>query len=180
QIAGALSLACLDRISPVGVLGAGDDGLHVPPTLSKDRVMQWLHQLRQYREDRRTRLAQRLADLGTSLTGRAMLIVLSDMHEPDALPIIKRLSGRHDCCVLQLRDPAEQSLSGTGFFRGVEAETGRAFVAHGRTSFVDNEQVRTQLRRAGIDHLVLQTDGTIAMPLRQFFAARGLLGKGAR
>ncbi|QDV42258.1 hypothetical protein Enr13x_21030 [Stieleria neptunia] len=180
QVAGALALACLDRISPVGILGAGSKALHVPPSLSKDRVMQWLHMLRTYRHDESTELGKRLVELGPSLPNRVMLIVISDLHDPSSLPIIKRLGQRHDCCVLQMRDPAEEQLRRTGFYRGREAESGRVFIGHGRSRLLDPTAAKEALRRAGVDHLLLETDQPIAIRLRQFFAARGLLGKGAR
>ncbi len=180
QIAGALALASLDRISPVGILGVGSDSLHVPPSLSKDRVMQWLHQLRRYRHDQSTELAGRLIQLAPSLPNRVMLIIISDLHDPESIPVIKRLGQRHDCCVLQMRDPAERELPGTGFYRAREAESGRTFVAHGRTRLQDPTFTKDAMRRAGVDHLMLDTDQPIAIPLRQFFFARGLLGKGAR
>ncbi|MEM6777231.1 MAG: DUF58 domain-containing protein [Planctomycetota bacterium] len=180
QIAGALALACLDRISPVGVLGVGSETLHVPPSLSKDTVLRWLHQLRHYREDERTLLGNRLTQLGPSLPNRVLMIVLSDMHDPSSLPVLKRLGQQHDCCVIQLRDPAERGLMGTGFFRAREAETGRSFIGHGRLPLDTGTDVQSSLRRAGIDHLALETDQPISIPLRQFFAARCLLGRGAR
>ena len=180
QIAGALALAALDRISPVGLLGVGGRAIHVKPTLSKDRVLQWLHQLRTYRDDEPTRLGERLLELGPSLPNRVMIIVISDMHDPDAIPAIKRLAEQHDCCAIQLRDPAERSLRGTGFFRAREAESGHAFVTHGRSVWKDTALLREELKRCGIDHLLVDTDQPIAVRLRQFFAARGLLGRGAR
>lgn len=180
QIAGALALASLDRISPVGVLGVGGRALHVQPSLSKDRVLQWLHQLRAFRDDEPTRLATRLMELGPSLSNRVLLIVISDMHDTRAAGVIKRLAQRHDCCVLQLRDPAERTMRGTGFYRARDAESGRAFVMHGRTQWKDPAPLRAELKRGGIDHLVIDTDQPIAIRLRQFFAARGLLGRGAK
>lgn len=180
QIAGGLGLACLDRVSPVGVLGVGDESLHIRPSLSKDLVMQWLHRLRRFRFDEHTRLGPRLLQLGPSLTQRALLIVLSDMHDPSALPALKRLSQRHDCCVLQLRDPAERGLHGAGFLRTREAETGRVEVLRGRRASVDQQSIETDLKRSGIDHLLIETDQPFVHRLRYFFAARGLLGRGAR
>ena len=179
-LAGGLALAALDRISPVGVLGVGGRSLHVRPSLSKDQVLQWLHALRTFRYDEPTSLAARVVELTPSLPQRVLLIVLSDLHDPDALPALKRLRQRHDCAVLQLRDPAEERLNGVGFVRAREAETGRGFVARGRGDWLDQAHVEGQLRRAGIDHLLIETDRPFVADVRQFFKARNLLGRGAR
>ncbi len=179
-IAGGIAFACLDRVSPVGVLGVGDRDLHIRPTLSRHQAMQWMMGLRRFRYDERTTLAQRIGELGRSLLNRALIVVLSDLHEPEALPQLKRMSQMHDCVVLQFVDPAEDDLRGAGLFRGQEAETGRAFVAHGRRQWTDRSEVTAQLRRAGIDHLVLHTDAPVEDRLRHFFRSRGILGRGAR
>jgi uncharacterized protein (DUF58 family) len=180
QVAGGLALACLDRVSPVGLLGVGERAIHIQPSLSKDRVLQWLHRLRHYRDNEPTNIGGRLADLAPSLSSRVLMIVISDMHDPTALPVIRRMGQQHDCCVIQVRDPAERSLRGTGFYRAREAESGRVMVASGRTRWTDPDGLRNELKRAGIDHLMLDTDQPIAHRLRRFFAARGLLGRGAR
>jgi hypothetical protein len=60
----------------------------------------------------------------------------------------------------------------------MDAETGRVFTAHGRTVSHDHETLRNELKRAGVDHLRLETDQPIARHLRRFFAVRGLLGRG--
>jgi uncharacterized protein (DUF58 family) len=179
-LAGGLALASLERISPVGVLGVGGRSLHVKPSQSKDQVLQWLHRLRTYRYDEPTSLASRITDLTPSLTQRALLIVLSDLHDPGALPALKRLGQRHDCAVLELRDPAESRLRHVGFVRAREAETGRAFVSRGRGDWLDVEHAETQLKRAGIDHLRIDTDRPYVSRVRQFFKSRDLLGRGAR
>lgn len=179
-LSGGLALACLDRISPVGVLGVGGRGLHVRPSLSKDQVLQWLHKLRFYRHDEPTMLSARLTDLMPSLGERVLMIVLSDLHDAEAMPVLKRVAQKHDCAVLQLRDPVEQGLSGVGFVRASEAETGRPFVAHGRASWLDQERIEVDLRRAGIDHLRIDTDQPYVSRVRQFFKTRHLLGRGAR
>ncbi len=125
HLAGGLAFACLDRVSPVGVVGLGSRELRIAPSLSRPQVLQWLHRLRRFRYDEATAVGRRIAELAPTLTSRAIVMVLSDMHDPQALPALKLLAQRHDCVVLQCRDPAEVGLRGAGVLRAREAETGR-------------------------------------------------------
>ncbi|MEW6073455.1 MAG: DUF58 domain-containing protein [Planctomycetota bacterium] len=179
-IAGGIALACLDRVSPVGVIGVGTRSFRIWPSLSKPQILMWLLALRTFRYDEGTRLARRIQELTPRLTHRVLMIVLSDLHDPSALPALKELAARHDCAVLQLQDPAERRLRGTGFLRAREAETGRALWTHGRRGHLDQEATDRALRRSGIDHLVIRTDRPYVHDLRRFFASRGLLGRGPR
>src|SRR5262245_27720475 len=179
-LAGGLALACLERISPIGVLGIGGQSLHVGPSLSKDQIMQWLHKLRSYWYDEPTTLSARLAELIPSLSHRVLAVVLSDLHDPRATPSLRRLGQQHDVVVLQLRDPAEERLRGVGFVRAREAETGTAFVARGRTRWLDQERINEEFKKNGIDHLVIDTNKPYVSRVRQFFKLRNLLGRGAR
>jgi uncharacterized protein (DUF58 family) len=179
-LAGGLALACLERISPVGVLGIGGQSLHVRPSLSKDQIMQWLHKLRSYRYDEPTSLGHRLAELISSLSHRVLVIVLSDLHDPRAMSSLRRLAQQHDAAVLQLRDPAEDRLRGVGFVRAREAETGSAFVVRGKARWLDQERITDELKKNGIDHLLIDTDRPYVSRVRQFFKLRHLLGRGAR
>lgn len=180
HIAGGLALACLERVSPVGVLGAGDRDFRVQPSLSKDDVLQWLLRLRHFRYDEGTALSQRLLELRQSLRQRSMVIVLSDLHEPQGMAALKLLAQQHDAVALQLRDPAEDGLRGVGILRAREVETGRAFVTTGRRARVDSSLVERGLRRAGVDHLVIPTDRPFVARLRHFLRARGITSGGAR
>jgi hypothetical protein len=109
-----------------------------------------------------------------SLPQRCLFVVLSDLHDPDAMPALKRLAQLHDCVVLQLEDPAERGWRGSGFFRAREAETGREFVTHGRRRWIDASQAASELKRCGID------DQPYAHSLRLLFRSRGYIGKGER
>jgi uncharacterized protein (DUF58 family) len=180
HIAGGLALQCLERISPVGVIGVGQSDLLIRPSLARNQILEWLLRLRRFRYDETTTLGRRLREITPSLRHRVLMIVLSDLHDATALPALKRMAQLHDCAVLQLRDPAEDGLRGAGFMRVREAETGRAFAAHGRSRFVDQEAIDEELKRAGIDHLVIRTGTPFIHSLRYFLASRGLLGRGAR
>jgi uncharacterized protein (DUF58 family) len=180
HVAGGLAFACLDRVSPVGVVGLGSRDFRIEPSLSRDQVWQWLHRLRRFHYNETTAAGPRVAELAASLAHRAVVIVLSDLHDPTALPALKQLAQRHDCVVLQFADPAEKGLRGAGFLRAREAETGRAFVTLSRRPWLDPEAVADALKHAGIDHLRIETDQPFVHTLRQFFKSRGLLGRGAR
>ena len=179
-VAGGLAFACLDRVSPVGLVGVGGPGLRLRPSLSRSQVMQWLTQLRGYRYDEQTSLAQQIRELTPSLTERVLMVVLSDLHDEGAVAALKRLVQLHDVCVVQFMDPAEAGLRGAGLVRAREAETGREFVGHGRQSWMDPQKVAQELRRAGIDHLVIRTDLPYLHLLANFFSRRGVLGRQAR
>ncbi len=180
HIAGGLAFACLERISPVGVLGVGETDFRIRPSLSKDQVMQWLVRLRRFRYDEQTTLGKRVAELSPSLKTRALIIVLSDLHDLRAIPALKQLAQVHDTVVIQLRDPAETCLRGAGLMRAQEAETGIGFTTHGRGEWLAQELVDSQLKRSGIDHLLIDTDEPFVHRLRQFFSTRDLLSRGSR
>jgi uncharacterized protein (DUF58 family) len=180
KLAGALALAALARISPVGLIGGGERDLDTQPTLARDRVFLWLHRLRRYRLDEQTTVGRRLRQLPGVLEARALILVLSDLHDPQAVPSLKLLAQEHDCVALQLQDPAERGRIGGGVFRAEEAETGRAFVATGRSRWLDDESLAKELKRGGIDHLVLCTDEPFLPRLRGYLRRRKSLGKGTR
>ncbi len=179
-IAGGIALACLDRISPVAVLGVGDRDLRYPPSLSRDKILQWLHKLRRYNVDEKTRLDERISELAPVLAERSLFVVLSDLHQPSAIGPLKRLGQKHDVVAIRLIDPAERSLSGGGFIRAREAETGRQLTTRGKRTGVDESSLVAELRRGRVDYFPVVTDEKYAWRLRHFFRARGLLGKGAR
>jgi uncharacterized protein (DUF58 family) len=180
QLAGGLALSALSRISPVGIIGVGERTLGARCTLSRDLVFMWLHALRRYRFDERTLLGQRVRELSGVLENRSLVMVLSDLHDDDALPALKLMAQEHDCVVLQLQDPAELGRIGGGIFRANEAESGRQFIAHGRSRWLDHESVVQELRRGGIDHLALRIDRPFLPKLRGFLRRRDCVGKGAR
>jgi uncharacterized protein (DUF58 family) len=142
----------------------------------------WLHELRKTSTVETTLVASRLDQLANLTVSRSLVIVISDLHDPAAPAAIKRAAQRHEVMVLELEDPAERGRLGGGIFRGVEAETGRTFLAHGRTSWFGGSRRPTgaDLKSAGVDHLLLSTDTPFVAPLRHFLLARGGLFRNGR
>jgi uncharacterized protein (DUF58 family) len=180
HIAGGIAFACLDRVSPVGLVGVGGKDIRIRPSLSRGQVMQWLHKFRHFRYDEPTTLGRRVAELAPTLTSRSLVIAISDLHDEGAVPALKLLAQQHEAVVLQLQDPAETGLRGAGLMRVGEAETGRVFVTRGGRRWVDPDATARELKRAGVDHLLIRTDKPFAADLRLFLRGRNLLGRGAR
>lgn len=172
QIAGGLALAAVEHMNPVGLMTVGERDLHHTPSLSRGTTMQWLHQLRHYHFTEGTTLGQRIRELIPRVAQRCLFVVLSDLHDPDAIPAIKLMAHDHDCVVLHLEDPAERGGTRGGIFRAHEAETGREFTARGATRFFPAEDTHT-LARAGVDYLLLPTDQPLVPRLRHFLKNRG-------
>lgn len=180
QIAGGLALASLARMSPVGIVGCGERPLGVRNSLSRTQIFIWLDLLRRHRFDETTLLGQRLRELAGTAEDRCVVFIVSDLHDPGALPALKLLAQRHDCVALQLQDPAERGLSAAGIYRGSEAETGRSFIGSWSRKWLDQDRTVSELRKAGVDHLLLPTDQEFIPKLRAFLRRRDQLGKGGR
>ncbi len=171
QIAGGIALAAVEHMNPVGLMAAGDRDLHHTPSLSRGAILQWLHQLRHYHFTETTSLGKKIRELVPRVESRCLFIVISDLHDPDALPAIKLMAHDHDCAILHMEDPAERGGLKGGIIRASEAETGRAFVAHGRTRYLSGE-IAGDLSRAGVDYLPMPTDLPVVSRLRHFLKNR--------
>lgn len=180
HLAGGLALAAINRLSPVGLVSCGEQTIQLRPSLSRQQIMQWLHKLRRYRLDERTRLATSLRFVESMAANRSLVIVLSDMHDPDALAVVKPLAEKHEVVVLQLVDPAEAGRLRAGFLRAQEAESGRAFVTTGRARWLDDAQLGHELRTGQIDHMRLRTDEAFVPHLRAFLRQRECRTRAAR
>jgi uncharacterized protein (DUF58 family) len=180
RIAAGIGLAAQGDVTPVGLLGCGARELHIRPTLSRTTVLEWSHQLRRHDFREATSLAKRARELAPSLTRRTTVIVLSDLHDPGSLEALQVLAQRNDCLVLHLEDPAERGVQGAGFFRGVEAESGQAFIGRGGRPFVDTSAWKAELSRFGVDYLHLRTDRPILAPLAHHLQHRGQSARSVR
>ena len=183
-LASAIGVLAQRRLSPCSVIGGGERRTRVEPSLLRSDLWRSIEPLRRGRNDEVTRLGEAIRELVARARRASMILVLSDLHDPEAVDAIRQAAQRHDVVVLRLRDPAERDRLRAGFIRGREAETGRAFVGSGRTSWrnegtgEDAEDVGRRLARAGAGFLMLDVDRPILPPLRQFLGARPGTGGG--
>ena len=175
QIAGGLALACLDRVSPVGLLAGGGRELKVKPSLSRETLMLWLHQLRNFDFVEQTDLGGKLLALNSSLRERSLIFVISDLHDPRAISSLKLMNEQHDVVTLLMRDPAEEGLQGAGFLRARDAESRRAVTAPARHQFVSNRETIEALQQSSLDHFLIESHQPFLAKLRLFLQSRNLL-----
>lgn len=175
-IAGAISVACLRRRSPVCLLSCGTRDDHAAPTLSRGEVWRALDALRAPGPGEATGIAPALHRIESLARTTSAVVVVSDLHDPLGVPAIRRIAQRHDTIVVRVRDPMERGGTGIGFYRGVEPETGREFIGAGGRTHGDDDP----LAGSGIDHATIWTDEAILPGLSALMASRGSAGRAAR
>lgn len=172
-IGSAIGLIAQRRLSPVAIVGGGTRETRVEPSLTRGDLWKSIEPLRTGDLGEGTLLADRLRSLTQRVDRASVFVVLSDLHDPDAVPALRHAAQGHDCLVLHTLDPAETGALGAGFFRGQESETGASFVAHGRARWIAAEAVQRELVRCGVDYLRLRSDVSFIPALRRFLATRG-------
>jgi uncharacterized protein (DUF58 family) len=177
-IAGAIAIACLRRRSPVCLLSCGERDGQVSPTMSRGQVWRAIETLRNPGREERTNVASALQRVESLSRNTCAVVLISDLHDPTAIPAIRRVGQRHDALVMRVRDPAERLGLGAGFYRGVEAESGREFLGASRGGFGDADA--DPLAGSGLDHTTIWTDEAIIPKLAQMLATRGGAGRAAR
>ena len=98
--------------------------------------MQWVDDLRRYDFGERTVLSLKLRSLAATLKTRSVVVVLSDLHDPNVISALELLVAAHAVIVFWLQDPAEVKLPAGGFFvRGKRQKRGQrrySAAAHAR------------------------------------------------
>ncbi len=180
-IAGALALASLDRVNPVGFLGLETRGKHWAPTTSAPSVLRVLEEFRQARGDEGTAVGERLRSMLPSLPSKSLLVCLSDLHDPTAPDALRAAAQIHDCIVIRPRDPLENPSALGGIFRAAEAETRRSFTLGLRRASASPPSQSTVeiLQKAAIDCLELPLEKPFAADLRRFLSHRARRRTGA-
>jgi uncharacterized protein (DUF58 family) len=122
-------------------------------------------------------IAPTLARLGRVARLRSLIVLVSDFAGPPdewARPLAA-LAARHTILCVEIRDPREQALPSVGRLAMVDPETGARIEVDTadsrlRKRFADRAaaergEVAAALRRAGVEHVVLSTEGAWAREL---------------
>ena len=162
------------RGNRLGVLTFGDAKPQaLPPRQGRVGLMGLLMALRhepQVEGGGATSLGTALARAGRLAHSRSLVFVVSDFRGPrDWKPAVLALAGRHDLIAVEIRDQREQKLPDVGELWLVDPETGRHLRVDTGSSELrerfaaaadaERAELSTELRRCGVDHVVLWTAG---------------------
>jgi uncharacterized protein (DUF58 family) len=154
------------------VVGGGERETRFLPSLLRSDLWQAVEPMRAKNFRERTKLTERLTMLDVRADRRSIVFVITDLHDPGIMPSLRHVAQKHDCVVVHLVDPVEVGPLRSGFYLGQEAETGRTFLAHGRTRWSRTEEHEAELMRSGISCVRLRTDEPFVGGLRHFLAYR--------
>lgn len=177
-IAAAVGLVGQRRLSPVAVVGGGERETRLIPSLLRSDLWQTVEPMRTKHYGERTKLTERLTMLDVRADRRSLVMVITDLHDPNVMPSLRHVAQKHDCVVVHLVDPAEVGSLRSGFFLGQEAESGRTFLAGGRTKWTRTQEHESELMRSGIGCVRLRTDEPFVGRLRHFLSARAASTRG--
>jgi uncharacterized protein (DUF58 family) len=182
----------------VGAVLFGGGPLQVfPAQVGREAGMQLLARLdRSARigraEDRPSTLIEALQSVSRLGRRRGMVVVVSDfMFDRAWEPALRALRNRHDVLAFELVDPRELELPPVGMLTLVDPETGRSRHVQSSSPRVreryaalaseQRDSIRSSLRAAGADHVVLRTDTDWVLDIAQFVERRRRLAQhGAR
>jgi uncharacterized protein (DUF58 family) len=123
-----------------------------------------------------TSLGEALGRAAGVARSRSLVVCVSDFRGPrDWSAPLARLAARHDVLAVEIRDRREQELPDVGVLALVDPETGRRLeVDTGRRALrerfagaaaAERDEIALELRRCGVDHVVLSTEGDWLRPL---------------
>jgi len=184
EIGAVLALAAAHHNDRVGALLFADEVERViPPAKGRRHALRVIRDLVAFApEGRHTNLGASLSYASRLLRHRAIVAVLSDFFADGWEKPLRRLAARHEVVAIVIEDPRELDLPESGWVEMADAETGRrVLVDTGSREVRDRLHTLAERRRAdrarllnaaGVDQILLRTDASYALPLRQAFARR--------
>ena len=184
EVAAMMMFSALKNNDKVGLVTFCDSVLgYYPPRKGKGNVLHLIRELISVEPVARpTSLTAALEFFGRVLRRRAVVFFLSDFQAPQARQSLALCNSRHDLIAVRVTDPREQSLPEVGFITLVDAETGRVVevdTGHpkvrelfARRAAQRGERLTAELRKAGVDEMIIRTDEDYLKSFRRFFHMR--------
>lgn len=183
-LAAALATLLISQQDPVGLsLVDHQQRKLIPPAATQAQLMLILEELGQARPDRPTDLGPLLATLSSKLSRRGLVVIISDMLTdlPSFFDAINQLKFRgHELVLFQVldRDELELPFNDLVQFRDIEgseevmAEPWAFRDAYRAAMQTFLDEVRDGCGARGMDHVLMVTDGDLAIALSHYLHSR--------
>jgi uncharacterized protein (DUF58 family) len=165
----------------------GPEPALAPPRHGRDGVLRLLEELRREQSDRglhEPSLEDAFRRTTKLARSRSLLVLVSDLRgQPVDRRWLADAAGRHHVVAVEVRDPREQELVDVGELWFVDPETGRQLRVDtsdrrlrerfAERAVAERRALSIELRRAGVDHVVLTTSGDWLRELASFLRRLG-------
>jgi len=184
EVACVLAFSAIRNNDRVGLLLFSDHvELFVPPRRGRRHALRVVREILFFEaKGRGTDVGGALEKFNRLLHRRSVVFLFSDFQAPAFAKQLGITSRRHDLVALPLVDPREETLPDMGTVRLEDTETGQLLeVATGsaqvREAFASavrarSEALSSELRKAGVDRVILRTDCDWLPSLQSFFKKR--------
>jgi uncharacterized protein (DUF58 family) len=184
EIAAVLAMSAVRNKDKVGLITCTDRvEAFIPPRKGRAHVLRLVRDILFFEpEGRGTRLGAALEFAAHVHKRRAIVFILSDFQDTGFVRPLTVLAQRHDVIAVQVEDPLEEELRGSGLVELLDPETGRrewcdlgdTRVRQSFSRLRKERQARLEsmLRGAGVDHIRIETGADYVAPIRSFFLTR--------
>jgi uncharacterized protein (DUF58 family) len=184
EMSALLIFSALKNNDKVGLMMFADDvQSFYPPRKGKGNALRLIREMLAVEPvQRETDMEAALQYLNRVQKRRAVVFLISDFQTDASRKAMAISNGRHDLVAITLADPREQSLPDVGFITLRDAETGEVVEVdthHPQVRLLFEQQaterselLTTELRRAGVDQLSVNTAEPYTTSLRRFFESR--------
>ena len=184
EICAILGFSAIKNDDKVGLLLFSDQvELFVPPKSGRRHVLRLVRDLFAHQpQSSGTALRTALDHILRVIRRRSIVLLVSDFLDQGFERSLRMVARRHDTVAIQLTDPREASLPPLGLVTLFDPETNQSrFLDTGsrsvrktfeQASSSTNEQLKTFLRRARVDHVEIKCGEDFIDPLARFFRAR--------
>lgn len=188
EICAVMAFSAIQNKDKVGLLLFSDEVEHfVRPRSGRRHVLRCIRELYTAEPTSAgTDLSGALRHVLRILRRRSVLVLVSDFFDRGYDTMLRAAAQRHDTVAVELQDPREEELPPIGLVDLTDAETGETVTLDTRdpaareavaeAARTRRERTATLLRRAGVGHVSVRTDGDYMEPLIQFFRERSRRG----
>ena len=184
EVAGMLAFLAIRTNDKVGaILFSSKVEKYIPSKKGASHVWRLIKEIFTFEpEDMRTSIGDALNYLNRVVRRHAIVFLISDCMDTGFERSLRLTAKKHDLTVIRIVDPAEEELPRVGLIRMQDPETGEIAVINSnsrkfRERWREYGQERESdlgrlFRKAGVDQVLLSTNGPLVEPLTSLFEKR--------